>query len=161
MRNLERLEGREVHQWVGVEMALSEGTDGGPVIWRHPTIPYLQFDRLDAVFDDGEACSILSRLDDGSDYFGVYSPTGTRECLSLEPYQPGSIFRTRMLAELPVGKVSDLKAKTDESGNVLELSIGIAGSTVRIVSGEIYETWSDAYKIELIDESLLVQVISR
>jgi len=158
MRDFNILIGRNVIRWVGIEMALSEGSESVPVIWQHPSIPYAQFDPLDAFLDDGSAFRFCSQMDDGSDWFGVYSPSHVEKYLSVKPYEAGSIFRTREVAELPVGSITGVETKTDDSANVLELFLVIGGSKIRIVSGEVYETNDGSFKIGFIDESLLVQV---
>ena len=160
MHNLDLLQNQNIVCWIGVEMAFSEGTESTPVIWEHPSIPFMQFDRLEAILDNGNVVNLLSRIDDGSNWFGIYARSLTSSLLRLEPYEDGSIFRTRFVSEIPAGKVSSIKVKLDDAGNVLEFSLCIGSSTIRIVSGEVYDNEDGSYWISQVDETLLVQITS-
>ena len=158
MRNLDLLKNQTIVRWVGIEMALSEGTESTPVVWEHSSVPFMQFNRLEVLLDNENVVTLLSQLDDGSDWFGIYARSLAESRLKLEPYEAGSIFRTRCVSEIPTGKVSNTKEKLDYSGNVLEFSLYIGSSVIRIVSGEVYEREDGSYWVTQIDESLLVQI---
>ena len=158
MRNLDLLQNQNIVSWTGVEMALSEGTESSPVVWKHLSVPFMQFDRLEVLLDNGNLVNLLSQHDDGSGWFGIHARSLAESHLKIEPYDDGSIFRTRCVSEIPTGKVSNTKAKLDDSGNVLEFSICIESSVIRIVSGEVYERENGSYWITYVDESLLVQI---
>ncbi len=159
MRNFTTLISEHILNWVGMEMALSEGSESTPVIWNHASVPFKQFIRLDLFLDDGSVLSLLSQGDDGSGWFGIYSKNNNAEFLKPASYEMGSIYRTRDVVEFPKGEVSMVNETVDSAGNVLELSLGIGGATVRIVSGEVYEKDDGSYCMTAVDESLLIQLI--
>jgi hypothetical protein len=103
---------------------------------------------------------LLSQIDDGSGWFGIHARSMAASLIKLEPYEDGSIFRARCVSEIPTGKVSSMKVELDEAGNVLELSLCIGNSAIRIVSGEVYENENGSYWISQVDETLLVQISS-
>ena len=158
MRDYNVLLNRSIVQWIGEEMAFSEGEEGASIIWQHSSIPFMQFIRLDALLDDGHVMTFLSQLDDGSGWFGIYTPSQPIGLLETEVYQPGSIYRRRDISEMPTGKISGTKDESDGSGNVLEIFLAIGNSIIRIISGEIYEKNDGSFWMASVDESLLVQV---
>jgi hypothetical protein len=160
MRNFNVLLNQNIVRWVGVEEAFSEGTESGSVIWEHSSVPFMQFDRLDAFLDDGNVMTLVSQFDDGSGWFGIHTWNKAENFLKPEPYESGSIFRTRDVPEIATGKVSNTKEKLDDSGNVLELSLSVGNSIIRIVSGEVYERGDGSYWITQFDECLLIQIVA-
>lgn len=158
IRPLTDLAGNRIVAWVGEEMALSEAFDEGQILWQHASVPFMQFISLDAQLGDGEVFTLLSQLDDSSGFYGLYSPAAEQPRLSEKPHIPGSIYRTRSISEMPVGRITACDVIADESGNITDLYLEIENKTVRIASGEVYEMEDYKFRIVFIDESLLVQV---
>ena len=160
MRDFSILLNQNVVRWIGTELAFSEGSEDSPIVWKHSSVSFLQFLRLDAYLDCGCVLTLLSQLDDGSNFFGIYTDNSLIRPLKDEPYESGSIYRNRDVPEIPAGRVLFTDSEMDNSGNVLELSIGIGNSTVRMISGEVYERADGSFWIAEVDECLLVQVAS-
>src|SRR5688572_2265681 len=103
---------REVVQWIGTEQALSwseaaalptgEFAECTDVIWTHPDIPYLQLIGIDIYLPDGSVLALLSQLDDGTGYYGLYllQLPRPREIDPAPSEHPG-IYRTRRMSEFP------------------------------------------------------------
>src|SRR5437870_15112 len=66
------LAGRVVTHWQGTEMALAEGKVASDIRWDDPSIPYLQLTNLDLQLTNGQAFRLLSQLDDGTGFHGIY-----------------------------------------------------------------------------------------
>src|SRR5258707_907277 len=112
--------------WRACEMALAEGgrwdmdESGrqhwvpGEAVWSHPQVPYLQFIEIWIQLVDGRVWSMLSRIDDGSGFHGLYLVTP--EASESDPGVPASIgYRDRLLAELPLGlvRIKDMRRDAD------------------------------------------------
>jgi hypothetical protein len=160
MRDFSILLNQNVVRWIGTELAFSEGSEDSPTIWQHPSISFLQFLRLDAFLDCGRVLTLLSQLDDGCNFFGIYIENSLTHLLENEPHESGSIYRNREVPEIPAGRVFLTESKLDNSGNVIEISISIGNSTVRMISGEVYEGTDGSFWIAEVDECILVQVTS-
>lgn len=156
------LSGREVLEWTGMEMALvwEEDESGTPtdVVWEHRSVPYLQLTVLSMWCTDGACFDLVSQFDDGSGFYGLYAAEiqdETRKRLLREfSESPVSVFRTRRLAELPVGVIETVSERRDGQGLVVEALVSVGGAVMRLLSGEVYED----LRIVGIDESVLVQV---
>ncbi len=152
VHRFEVLRDAEILGWSGVEMALTEGHEGGE-IWDDVSVPYLQMLHVDAMLADGSRLRIST--DQADDIWG----------LSIHPVEDAGgcgsdwsgIYREGVLEFLPRGAV----------GNV-ELAIGndliegvrllIGASTLELSPGEIYEEPYGAFRTAMHDESVLAQV---
>lgn len=167
------LDGREIIDWVGCEMALCGGeqstwTDAGgiehmqlsPVQWEHRSVPYLQLISVDIRLADGAAFRLLSQLEDGTGFHGLFlveqKAASTWSAASL-PQEDG-IFRARRLEELPLGVARVVAVRRDQWNAVVEASIIIADATIRIVAAEVHPTDSGEFAVVEPDESILLQL---
>lgn len=152
------LAGHIIVSWVGTEMALSEGPQGeGPIVWEHPSVPYLQLISLDMMLSDGEVYRVLSQSDDGSGCYGLYLERQPAMEASTCP-ESGSIYRTRVLNELPIGVVTITVRESDGPNAVLCIEVIVDGRRVTLRSGEVYERNEGNFFVAERDESILVQV---
>jgi hypothetical protein len=71
--------------------------------------------------------------------------------------EEGSIFRWRVLGELPIGVIENVDLVQDEKGNLTEVFLEMEEARLEIRSGEVYEE-DDGLRIVWQDESLLVAV---
>lgn len=150
-------------KWACIEMAFNEPWDDGAldadseIIWSHKSVPYLQFSVLGCLVGDKWFCFKTYESDS---VWGIY--------LTVESEAPvvtgerGSIYRSRELPELPIGKVHDLGVMQNESGDLtcIEL-LRLGGKTVSLYSGEIYAQDNGGYAVIMMDESILIQVDGR
>lgn len=155
---LKELSGRVVTRWQGTEMALSEGESSGDIRWTNDEIPYLQFTQLDLQLADGRTFRLLSQLEDGTGFHGLY-------LAELESYAgptltagPTSIFRERELSELPQGEINISSVRQDGSDAIVEVGLDINGIEIRLVAGEVHEQFDGSLLIVEPEESILVQV---
>jgi len=149
------LRGRRVVRWLGFEMALAEATDESPAVWRHDSVPYTQFGRID-IHLESDMVALLSQMDDGSDFFGLYLQQ-FEDPLRVPDAEKDSHFRTRELHELPVGLIERVEVRAESELKNLELFLWIGGVQLSFLSGEVWEDFK-ILKIVVPDESILVQV---
>jgi hypothetical protein len=166
---LSDLDQQEVVGWSAHEMALAENADWevkdsgwqvpvpGAVVWSHPSVPFLQAIELVAHLADGRIFSLLSQPDDGSAFHGLYL------LHRQAPWPPpsdsvASIYRTRELAELPVGRITTLTLRRDSTESVMEMMCTVGSKVIRFLSGEVYDRDGGRFEIVEGDESILVQV---
>jgi hypothetical protein len=150
------LDGRQIVKWVGLEMALTDK----PVLWEHPSVPYLQCTELNVYLEDGTFFQMLAQLEDGTGFHGFYF-FGGLERPPLDPGQPyetGSIYRTRELTELPLGVARVVHVRRDGPNAEIEFQLQIGASVVRALAGEIHEEQEGALKVVAPEESILLQV---
>lgn len=156
-----KLNGHSIVRWAGTEMALAEGaTNGGTVIWAHPDVAYLQLINLDVQLEDGRVYRMLSQLDDGAGYYGLYL-VRREQMDSLSSLQCGSIYRTREITELPVGQANVVVTESDDGDAALRIEIAVGGHTVSCWAAEVYERAGGKFEVVQKDESILVQVDGR
>lgn len=142
------LKGHRVVRWLGSEEALAEN----PVVWRHDSVPYTQFGRID-IHLESDTVALLSQMDDGSDFFGLYLQR-LEDPLSPQDAEEDGIFRTRELHELSVGLIERVEVRAESELKNLELFLWIGGVQLSFLAGEV---WED-FRIRVPDESILVQV---
>ncbi len=155
---IQKLAGRVVTLWQGGEMALAEARAGGEVRWEDPSIPFLQFVNLDLQFDDGQAVRLLSQLEDGTGFHGFYVEA-LHELPVLRTFdEPSSIFRDRVLCELPLGEIEIVELRHDGPNAIVEMRLRLSGTEIRLLAAEVYEEHDASLRIGELDESILVQV---
>lgn len=147
--------GRKVLRWPSIEMALLEDSINNEHLWSHESVPMLQLYVLHIAFDDATAIIGTSQNDT---LWGLSCALGAAE-MELETL-PTSIFRTRVLSELPVGTINDVRVVVSDE-DIEAVEIVVEGICVSLLAGEIYEQSDGAFAIEYLDESILVQVGGR
>ena len=154
---ISQLSGNTITRWVATEMALSEDAcESGAVLWNLPSIPYLQLISIDIQLSGGVVYRMLSQLDDGGDFFGLYL---VRQEVVETPRLPdeGAVFRTRELTELPLGPaLVSLIEVEGESTRTAEIIVGNRALTFR--AAELMEEHGGNFNISEPGESILVQV---
>lgn len=155
--SLRALNGNRVARWHGIEMALRESGSGGLSDWQDESIPFLQLNRLDLMLANGIVASIITYQSD--DRWGLCR----RDALPpsrLPTDEPGSIFRSRPLDELPTGEIQGVTIATKES-DIAEVKLDVEGQEVRLWAGEVYEQNDNSLRVIPMDESVLLQVDGR
>jgi hypothetical protein len=131
-------------------MALRErGVDGKPQ-FEDAHVPLLQLSVIHVIFDNDSVVEIGTYQDD--DEFGLCS------WVTEEQLADGldGIFRTRELAELPCGIVSNVGLGLNDRGNIADLTLTFEdGREILLVAGEVYEDWG-SLRFCRDDESVLV-----
>jgi len=171
LRPLEYLTGQEVVQWIGTEMAVIGGkqfnvwsdseslwkVEHEQVEWSHPSVPYLQFTDLDIQLSNGQAMRLLSQLDDGTGFYGLYLVEAER---MSEPSvdEASSIFRAREVVELPLGPARLEVVRQDGPTAVVEARIHIGGLEITLLAAEVHSRMDGTFDVVERDESILVQV---
>lgn len=141
-----------VSSWSGVEMALTEGRQGGDV-WEDSTIPYLQMLSVDLVRGDGSRFRITTEQAD--DLWGL----SIREFTDVEEGESNwsGIFRDGALDYLPFGRISNVEL-TSMGGLIDRVCLSVGRSRIQFVPGEVYEQSNGSLRVATHDESILVQV---
>ncbi|TDR47738.1 hypothetical protein DFR29_102398 [Tahibacter aquaticus] len=168
---LSYLDSQDIVRWFGTEMALSEGQQAriwneaearwqvecGPAVWTHPSVPFLQLTHIEVQLRNGAQARLLSQLDDGSGYYGLYLVEIDK---AAEPgnEEPGSIFRTRELAELPVGPATTAILRQNGPNAVIEACIRVGRHEIRLLAAEVYDRATGVFDIVEGDESILLQL---
>ncbi|MES2072003.1 MAG: hypothetical protein V4488_16725 [Pseudomonadota bacterium] len=130
-----------------------------PIIWEHASVPYRQFTGIDIYMADGEVLSLLSQIDDGSGYYGLYLLERQREDTDrVEQRETSSIYQVLDLIELPVGVAGVSVNRQNGENAVLEATISIGKNVVRIVAGEVYDDEHGVFRIVEPDETILLQL---
>jgi hypothetical protein len=150
------LKGHYINNWIGHEMAISDSNNSGDVLWHDKSVPYLQFGRIDIHIESGKIVSLLSQLDDGSNWFGLYLAEFS-DCLVPGNYEKGSIYDVRQIDELPLGVIKNIVIKEVEGNNPIKILIEIGENVISFFSGEVYAE-SQGYKICSPDECILIQI---
>jgi hypothetical protein len=127
------------------------------VEWSHSSVPYLQFTTLDMQLANGQTLRLLSQLEDGTGFHGLYL-VEVEKVSEPSIEDEWSIFRTREIAELPLGlsKVSVLRQ--DGPSAVIEASISIESHVVRLLAAEVHPRLDGKFDIVEGDESILIQL---
>jgi hypothetical protein len=142
---------------MGSEDALSwneEGEEVSSVVWRHDSIPFLQFGRIDLFLSNGQTLTLLAQLDHGTGYHGLYIQIAE----STDYAYASPISRWRELNELPVGLLRIHDVRRDGPHAVIELQLRIGSDMVRLVAAEVWEDMDGTLRIVEADESILVQL---
>jgi len=148
----EGLRGAEVTSWKGVEMAFTEGREGGE-LWDDESVPYLQMLLVDVSRKDGAMFRIATEQADLLFGLSVQEPIPKA---NRESDWKG-IFRERTLDELPVGRISRVEVAV-ENELIDRVTLFIGSCQIQISAGEIYEENDGKLRIVPKDESVLVQV---
>lgn len=171
LQKLHYLDGQQIIRWTGTEMALVEGTQDSndddaeatgtvqpePAQWSHPSIPFLQFINIDIQLSNGTTVRLLSQLDDGSGYYGLYLLDDDNADVPCEE-EPGSIFRTRELTELPLGIATVTVVRQDGPDAIIEARIVIDAREIRLLAAEVHLRTPGVFDIVEGDESILLQL---
>lgn len=155
------IDGQEVTSWKGTEMALSADETGDiaqNIVWESEAIPFLQLISLDLILKDGSALRLLSQYEDGTGYHGLYLTSGFGQVTEVGETSPTSIYRDRLLTNLPTGIVRILSTRMDGPNATIEALVGVQDDVIRFLSAEVYETWTGELEIKEADESILVQL---
>lgn len=168
IQQLSFLQGHEIIRWIGTEMAVNRKSntwsesesqwklEHGQVEWSNSSIPYLQFTDIDIQLANGTAIRLLSQFDDRNGFYGLYFieiDEISEPCIGEE----WSIFCRRDIPELPLG-LARIEVLRKDGTNIIEASIFIAASTIRLLSAEIHPCMNDEFDIVECDESILIQL---
>jgi hypothetical protein len=168
---LSLLEGSEIVRWVGTEMAIVGGgqsnvwseSDGcwtvedEAVEWSHPSVPFLQLTNLDIQLANGKTLRLLSQLDDGSEFNGLYL-VEIETVSDSNSQAESSIFRTREIVELPVGPSKVTVLRQSGPSAIVEANISITSHTIRLLAAEVHPRTDGKFDIVEGDESILIQL---
>jgi hypothetical protein len=147
--------GLSVVGWIGIEMAVrDEGEDGCPQ-WYDPGIPALQVGRLDILVAEGTVVNIVTVM--------IGTCWGLARTDGLPPLYPApavgkSIYRDRMLSELPVGVIQAAEVAVEEDDTIHSVYLSVAGHTIHLRAAEVQEELDHTLRIVDCDESVLIQV---
>lgn len=143
----ERLAGKVITGWTGVEMAITEDTGTGAE-FGHDDADCVQLLSLTAMLADGTAASFTTYQDDClfGQLIGDSDPAAGRQWTG--------IYRARHLAEFPAGPVSGIRLHA-EQGTHAELLLMIAGRKLLLIAGEICGAPAGALEWHRFDESVL------
>lgn len=152
----EALEGRIVARWEGVEMAVRDH-EGLLPQWYDESIPALQLAVFYVILSDESSLRIHTYQND--DLYGLMVE---EELTPRQPEanEPNSIFRFRVLRELPCGQISEMSVNLCD-GDIASVQFKIAEHQVRLWAGEVYEDDSGALTLRGMDESVMVSVDGR
>jgi hypothetical protein len=156
-----KLDGQTIVKWVATEMALAEaGHHWQHVLWRHPSVPYLQLISIDVQLEDGSVYRMHSQLNQGGKHkekFGLYLEE--RDFIERPANaENDSIFRTRELTELPVGVATVTATEVATPDSVVRAEIFIGGRAISFLAAEVHEREGGGLDIAMGDESILMQV---
>ena len=149
-RGIERLLGRTVTSWVGIEMAILEtGTDGAPV-FEDDRVPCLQLMRLTATLDTDETFAFVTAQNETE--FGLWRVPDSQAFATDDPQ---SIYRQRVLVDLPTGDITKTSIRSSEAGDIAEVELHFGDSALLLIAGEVWEERGDALSFHRFDESVL------
>jgi len=159
-QDIESLVGETVTQWRGVEMALAESDDPHAIVWRHPSVPFLQCDSLDILA--GSRWRRFGSTMVTSGWGIALRDDCGRDMADAVATFPNPIFRRRDFRCLPAGMIHRVECRTDSDGLISSVTIAIETSIIEIRCGEVYDDGDGSFRIvEPDEESLLVQVDGR
>jgi hypothetical protein len=144
----EKLAGRAVVGWRGVEMALRENTTTGPQ-FSDPNVPCLQLARLDLTLDATDRQTIDTYQDEVG--FGLRL---TASAPSSGSEEWDGIYREREI-DLPAGRINAVTVRLDE-GTVAEVAVSIGDVTLLLIAAELYELNDGSLEWHRLDESVAV-----
>lgn len=157
--HISTLNGQAIVRWVATEMALSDGDpQDTPLVWAHPSVPYLQLISIDVQLADGSVFRMLSNVDDGSGFHGLYLVCQDAIDKPSVPKGGSTFFRTRELNELPIGTATVAVTEIDGPHAVLRAEIVVHARTISCWAAEVYERDGGHFDLVAPDESILVQV---
>ncbi|MEU4240494.1 hypothetical protein [Actinoplanes sp. NPDC026619] len=150
IQEFDRLRGRWVKAWSGVEMALREeaALGGGPQ-FEDPAVACLQMLVLGAHLSDDSFVTVGTYQDD--DVWGLRLGQQTNYASA----EWTGIYRLRGLPELPIGEINDVSVLLDEE-LLAEVVLRIHGQPVLLMAGEVYESAENRLSLVALDESVLV-----
>ena len=147
VREFASLRGHRIRSWTGVEMALRERAAAGGPQFEDSAVPCLQL------------LSLHASLDDAVVAFGTYQDNDVFG-LRIQPAANGEqnhwhgIFRSRPLAELPIGQVDRVSVFLDEEA-VAEVLLHVDARPLLLMAGELYESMQGKLQFHRFDESIL------
>lgn len=148
------LAGYTVTGWVGTEMAFREVGPSGRPEFQDSSIPFLQVCPLYLEIGGGLRQICTYQNDDNWGLCIADHQSGPPD----ESQEEGSIYRTRHLAELPIGRVGGVRSALSESGDLIEVTLTLGRREVVLQAGEVYEGWDGGLSVIRPDESILVSV---
>ncbi|MCB1629205.1 MAG: hypothetical protein KDI48_15860 [Xanthomonadales bacterium] len=148
------LDGCQITRWHGTEMAHTEH----PLRWQHPDVPYLQCISIELALESAAPLQLIAHLPDHSGFHGLYLRPAPAAMAAAPNCSPGSIFRSRTLAELPLGAARLVQLRRDGPDAVIEISLQIGRDRVSLLAGEVAKGIGNTVRIVEPDESILVQV---
>ena len=144
--------GRRIVDVMIEEMALG-GPDEAP-FFTHPDILFVQASLLQLSLDDGSALRLSNWQDD--DQFALCAERGV--CGLVERLD--GIFRVRPMSDFPIGEIGDVAWRTDERGDIQEVTLTISGRTVILRAGEVEEQRDGSLVVQDRDNCVLIFVES-
>jgi hypothetical protein len=147
-----------VTKWIGEEMAFREVGSSGEPEFSSPEIPFLQLGVLDMLLESGRVQRVNTYQNDDSWGLAVEEVDTPME---LMPRETGSIYRTRILSELPLGVVLEAAVELDEIGDVRAVWLTFDRNRVELTAGEVYESPEGTLQIVEPDESVFIRVHDR
>jgi hypothetical protein len=150
----EKLQGKTVKRWVGIEMALRETDDGIPE-FRHDSVRYFQMSRIDAELKDEQPARFVTSQ--GKEVFGLIRYDDMSDVVVHDEEDWGSFLCARVVNELPTGKINVVKVFT-ESNVISEVRLQIDADEIGLYAGEIYEDFDQKYSVRFLAECVLVQL---
>ena len=148
--NVERLRGRTVRRWRGIEMALrEEGADGVPQ-FEVEELPVVQLLVLELMLDDGPIT--IQTWQDGDEW----ALCTDRRTLVFSGGLSSS-YRESELVGLPCELVSNVVVRLNDRKNVEEVLLAFEnGAEVLLIAGEAYEHKDHSARFTRGDESVLL-----
>lgn len=156
--SISTLAGLVVTHWQGLEMALAEADAASDIRWEDPNIPFLQLVHLDLVLANGQVFKFWSQMEDGTGFHGLYLEALDALPVLFASDDPLSIFRGRLLPELPAGPIEIAELRQDGPNATLGVRLMVAGVEVTLVAGEVHEQHDGSLRVVEADESILLQV---
>ncbi len=122
------------------------------------SIPFLQLVNLDLQFADGDVLRLLSQIEDGTSFHGFYL-VELDDLAAPRPFEdPLSIYRERVLLELPLGEIEIAQLRHDGPNAIVEMRLVVSGTEIRMLAAEVQEHDDGSLRVAGPDESILVQV---
>lgn len=128
-----------------------EDYDEEPPQFKSSKCPFLQLGALYLCFASGKALKFITYMSDDTWGIMLTSELSVHE-IELDEGARDRIYRTRKLAELPLGEIESIEVFQEPDKAVSEISISISGKELLMVSGEV----SSPIDIVKGDESILL-----
>ena len=138
-----------------IEMAFFEtGIDGHPV-FETPDFPFIQANRLELSFTDGETLHVLTSQND--DTWCLFCSYSDDYAMNRElKHDKDSIFRLREGIDLPLGQIQHVEVKLDEKSDVTEIWVKTPSGSFIMKAGEVNECSEGNHYVVGQDESVLL-----
>jgi len=139
-----------------VKVGLTREDDSLSDVRNVRLVPFIQLDVLYLELDGDQLVKFVTYENHGNYGLRLMPISEPSEIVTTNEPNPGSIYRTRELREISLGKIIEVSISTDDTGDIAEVDLTLQDSHILLIAGETYEEFDGSLRFVKPDESLLL-----